>query len=79
MLDGVNDSLHHAKALIRLLEGTPSKVNLIPFQSFPGTHYQASPAERVEAFRMGLKRSGNHCYHTEKPVVMILIRLWSAG
>ena len=31
MLDGINDSLHHAKALIRLLEGTPSKVNLIPF------------------------------------------------
>ncbi len=58
MLDGVNDSLHHAKALIRLLEGTPSKVNLIPFNPFPGTHYQASPAERVEAFRMRLKRSG---------------------
>ncbi|MES9993050.1 MAG: 23S rRNA (adenine(2503)-C(2))-methyltransferase RlmN [Candidatus Thiodiazotropha sp.] len=58
MLDGVNDSLQHAKALIRLLEGTPSKVNLIPFNPFPGTHYQASPAERVEAFRARLKRSG---------------------
>ncbi|MET0066287.1 MAG: 23S rRNA (adenine(2503)-C(2))-methyltransferase RlmN [Candidatus Thiodiazotropha sp.] len=58
MLDGINDSLHHAKALIRLLEGTPSKVNLIPFNPFPGTHYRASPAERVEAFRMRLKRSG---------------------
>jgi 23S rRNA (adenine2503-C2)-methyltransferase len=58
MLDGVNDSLQHAKALIRLLEGTPSKVNLIPFNSFPGTHYQASSADRVEAFRQRLKRSG---------------------
>ncbi len=58
MLDGVNDSLQHAKALIRLLEGTPSKVNLIPFNPFPGTRYQASPPERVEAFRQRLKRSG---------------------
>ncbi|MES9941090.1 MAG: 23S rRNA (adenine(2503)-C(2))-methyltransferase RlmN [Candidatus Thiodiazotropha sp. 6PLUC2] len=58
MLDGINDSLAHAKALIRLLEGTPSKVNLIPFNPFPGTDYQASSPEQVEAFRMRLKRSG---------------------
>lgn len=58
MLDGVNDSLQHAKALIRLLEGTPSKVNLIPFNPFPGTRFTVSPPERVEAFRMRLKRSG---------------------
>jgi 23S rRNA (adenine2503-C2)-methyltransferase len=58
MLDGVNDSLHHAKALIRLLEGTPSKVNLIPFNPFPGSDYQASSPEQVEVFRMRLKRSG---------------------
>jgi 23S rRNA (adenine2503-C2)-methyltransferase len=58
MLDGVNDSLRQAKALIRLLEGTPSKVNLIPFNPFPGSPYQVSPPERVEAFRQRLKRSG---------------------
>ncbi len=58
MLDGVNDSLQHAKALIRLLEGTPSKVNLIPFNPFPGARYRVSPPERVEAFRQRLKRSG---------------------
>ncbi|MET0069995.1 MAG: 23S rRNA (adenine(2503)-C(2))-methyltransferase RlmN [Candidatus Thiodiazotropha sp.] len=58
MLDGINDSLQHAKALIRLLEGTPSKVNLIPFNPFPGTDYRTSPPQRVEAFRMRLKRSG---------------------
>lgn len=58
MLDGVNDSIGHAKALIRLLQGVPSKVNLIPFNPFPGTHYRTSPPERVEAFRQRLKRAG---------------------
>jgi len=58
MLDGVNDSISHAKALIRRLEGVPSKVNLIPFNPFPGTRYQASSPERVEAFRERLMRAG---------------------
>jgi len=58
MLDGVNDSIAQAKALIRLLEGVPSKVNLIPFNPFPGTDYKTSPADRVEAFRQRLKRAG---------------------
>jgi 23S rRNA (adenine2503-C2)-methyltransferase len=58
MLDGVNDSIPQAKALIRLLEGTPSKVNLIPFNPFPGSGFDTSPPERVEAFRQRLLRSG---------------------
>lgn len=58
MLDGVNDSDRHAKALLRLLEGVPSKVNLIPFNPFPGTAYTTSPAERIEAFRQRLLRGG---------------------
>jgi len=58
MLDGVNDSIAHAKALIRLLQGVPSKVNLIPFNPFPGTAYTTSPPDRVEAFRQRLKRAG---------------------
>ena len=58
MLDGVNDSMTHAKQLIRLLEGVPSKVNLIPFNPFPGTDFETSPPERVEAFRQRLTRSG---------------------
>lgn len=58
MLDGVNDSIAHAKALIRLLQGVPSKVNLIPFNPFPGTDFKTSPGERIEAFRQRLKRSG---------------------
>jgi len=58
MLDGVNDSVSHAKALIRLLEGVPSKVNLIPFNPFPGTRYKTSPQERIDAFRERLVRAG---------------------
>ncbi len=58
MLDGVNDSIAHAKALIRLLEGVPSKVNLIPFNPFPGSNYKTSPADRIETFRQRLKRAG---------------------
>ena len=58
MLDGVNDSDSHAKALIRLLEGTPSKFNLIPFNPFPGTGYRTSSPERIEVFRQRLMRAG---------------------
>lgn len=58
MLDGINDSLSHAKALIRLLEGTPSKINLIPFNPFPGSNFRTTPPEQIEAFRQRLMRSG---------------------
>ncbi len=58
MLDGVNDSDRHAKGLIRLLQGVPSKLNLIPFNPFPGTPYRTSSPERIEAFRQRLLRSG---------------------
>jgi 23S rRNA (adenine2503-C2)-methyltransferase len=58
MLDGVNDSIAQAKALIRLLEGTPSKVNLIPFNPFAGSGFRTSPPERVAAFRERLLRAG---------------------
>ncbi len=58
MLDGVNDTPAHARQLIRLLEGTPSKMNLIPFNPFPGSGYKASPPERIEAFRQRLMKSG---------------------
>lgn len=58
MLDGINDSDKQAKQLIRLLEGTPSKINLIPFNPFPGTRYHCSPPERIDAFRQRLVRAG---------------------
>ncbi len=58
MLDGINDSLAHAKQLIRLLEGIPSKLNLIPFNPFSGSDFGTSPPERIEAFRLRLTRAG---------------------
>ena len=42
MLDGVNDRPEHARQLVALLRGRPAKVNLIPFNPFPGTHYRCS-------------------------------------
>ena len=58
MLEGVNDGLEHARELIRLLSGTPAKVNLIPFNPFPGSGYVCSSPERIEAFRQRLLQSG---------------------
>ena len=50
MLDGVNDSLDHARQLLALTRDVPCKVNLIPFNPFPQSDYRRSPAERVRAF-----------------------------
>ncbi len=50
MLKGVNDSLAEAKALVRLLEGIPAKINLIPFNPWPGTGYECSDWEQIERF-----------------------------
>ncbi len=50
MLDGVNDSLAEARALVGLLGQRQAKVNLIPFNPFPGTDYKRSPAERIRIF-----------------------------
>ncbi|MBF0256517.1 MAG: 23S rRNA (adenine(2503)-C(2))-methyltransferase RlmN [Gammaproteobacteria bacterium] len=58
MLDGVNDSDQHARQLIRLLAGVPSKMNLIPFNPFPGSGYRSSSPERIERFRMILMKAG---------------------
>ena len=58
MLDGVNDSLAHAKELARLLRDVPAKVNLIPFNPFPHTRYRRSTDEAIDAFREVLWRAG---------------------
>jgi 23S rRNA (adenine2503-C2)-methyltransferase len=50
MLDGVNDSPAQARALARLLKGHPAKVNLIPFNPFPGTKYKRSRPDVIHAF-----------------------------
>ncbi len=58
MLDGINDSDEHARALIRLLRDMPAKVNLIPFNPFPATQYRRSSPERIDAFRDLLTAAG---------------------
>jgi 23S rRNA (adenine2503-C2)-methyltransferase len=50
MLKGVNDSSADAKALVRLLKGIPAKINLIPFNPWPGTTYECSDWEQIEKF-----------------------------
>jgi len=51
MLDGVNDQPEHAYELVKLLKGQPAKVNLIPFNTFPGTQYRRSTPAAIERFR----------------------------
>jgi 23S rRNA (adenine2503-C2)-methyltransferase len=58
MLEGVNDSAAQARALARLLKGHPAKVNLIPFNPFPGTHYRRSGAAAIQRFRDELLQRG---------------------
>jgi 23S rRNA (adenine2503-C2)-methyltransferase len=50
MLKGVNDSLDDAKLLVKLLKGIPAKINLIPFNPWPGTTYECSDWDQIEKF-----------------------------
>ena len=58
MLDGVNDSLQHAQALVRLSQRIACKFNLIPFNPFPESGLKRSPRERVTAFARVLQEAG---------------------
>jgi 23S rRNA (adenine2503-C2)-methyltransferase len=58
MLDGINDAPAQARALARLLAGRPAKVNLIPFNPFPGTPYRRSSDGAITRFRDELVRGG---------------------
>jgi 23S rRNA (adenine2503-C2)-methyltransferase len=58
MLDGVNDRPEHARELGALLRGRPAKVNLIPFNPFPGTRYRRSPEPVISSFRDRLLKDG---------------------
>ena len=58
MLDGVNDSTEQALELARLLRGRAAKVNLIPFNTFPGTQYRRSSPEAISRFRDSLNARG---------------------
>ncbi|WP_022722393.1 23S rRNA (adenine(2503)-C(2))-methyltransferase RlmN [Rhodopseudomonas sp. B29] len=50
MLKGVNDSLDDARRLVKLLKGIPAKINLIPFNPWPGSKYECSDWEQIEKF-----------------------------
>ncbi|HEX3701054.1 MAG TPA: 23S rRNA (adenine(2503)-C(2))-methyltransferase RlmN [Phenylobacterium sp.] len=58
MLKGVNDSPADAKALVKLLAGVPAKINLIPFNPWPGSTYECSDWGAIEAFAAILNRAG---------------------
>ncbi|MEM8838932.1 MAG: 23S rRNA (adenine(2503)-C(2))-methyltransferase RlmN [Pseudomonadota bacterium] len=58
MLKDVNDSLEDAKALVKLLKGIPAKINLIPFNPWPGSQYECSDWERIEVFADVINHGG---------------------
>ncbi|HEY5105476.1 MAG TPA: 23S rRNA (adenine(2503)-C(2))-methyltransferase RlmN [Caulobacteraceae bacterium] len=58
MLKGVNDSPAEARALVRLLAGMPAKINLIPFNPWPGAPYECSEPQTIEAFARIVNRAG---------------------
>ena len=58
MLKGVNDSLAEAKALVKLIAGIPAKINLIPFNPWPGTLHECSDWEQIERFAEVVNRAG---------------------
>ncbi len=51
MLKGINDSLEDARRLVKLIKGIPVKVNLIPFNPYPGAPFQPTPREDIEKFQ----------------------------
>lgn len=58
MLDGVNDSMDDARRIVRLTQGIPCKINLIPFNPHSGTEFVSSPRERIEEFQRFLVSKG---------------------
>lgn len=58
MLKGVNDSDNDARELVRLLKGIPAKINLIPFNPWPGSKYECSDWGRIESFSEIVFRAG---------------------
>nr|WP_156386560.1 23S rRNA (adenine(2503)-C(2))-methyltransferase RlmN [Aureimonas sp. Leaf454] len=58
MLKGVNDSLAEARELVRLLKGIPAKINLIPFNPWPGSAYECSDWDQIERFAEVVNQAG---------------------
>lgn len=58
LIDGINDQPEHAHALCRLLSDVPSKINLIPFNPFPGTSFRQSKPDAIERFKNICMKNG---------------------
>jgi 23S rRNA (adenine2503-C2)-methyltransferase len=58
MLKDVNDSLADARELVRLIAGIPAKVNLIPFNPWPGSSYERSSNQKIEGFAEIVRNAG---------------------
>ena len=58
MLKGINDSISDAKALIRLMEGIPAKINLIPFNPWPGAPFDSSSRKTINQFASIVNKAG---------------------
>ena len=58
LMQGVNDQPEHARQLVKLMRRLPSKVNLIPFNPFPGTEFERPPEETIRAFQTILLDAG---------------------
>ena len=58
LIDGVNDSLNHAKDLVKILKGLSCKINLIPFNPFDGCHYLRSQESNIYKFKDFLIKKG---------------------
>ena len=58
MLKGINDSLAEARDLVKLIRGIPAKINLIPFNPWPGAPYECSDWEQIEKFAEIVNRAG---------------------
>ena len=63
MLDGVNDSDADARRLVKLIQGIPAKINLIPFNEWPGAPYKRSSWERIESFADIVHKAGYAAVH----------------
>ena len=58
LIDGLNDHPEHARKLVKLLRTVPSKLNLIPFNPFPGTQYRCSSKDRITQFQQIVMKGG---------------------
>jgi 23S rRNA (adenine2503-C2)-methyltransferase len=58
LIDGVNDTPEHAEELVKILSGIPNKLNLIPFNPFPGSSYKTSTQKSIKAFEQIVQSNG---------------------